>query len=72
MNRDKRQQIFERLREANPHLRELLERELKELSVLGSNLERLGFTAAELNVALGQRSINGLTDEDDVPAVRGR
>lgn len=50
--------------------REMLERELKELSILGTDLEALGFTAAELNVALGQRSTNGLTDEDDVPAVQ--
>jgi DNA modification methylase len=50
--------------------REMLERELKELSLLGSDLEALGFTVAELNVALGQVSINGLTDEDDVPAVQ--
>jgi DNA modification methylase len=48
----------------------MLERELKELSLLGSDLEALGFTVAELNVALGQVSINGLTDEDDVPAVQ--
>jgi DNA modification methylase len=50
--------------------RELLERELKELSLLGADLEALGFTAAELNQALGRASINGLTDEDEVPELQ--
>jgi DNA modification methylase len=50
--------------------RELLERELKDLSMLGADLEALGFSMAELNQALGQKSINGLTDEDDVPDVQ--
>lgn len=47
--------------------RGMLERELKELSVLNEDLELLGFSAAELNQALGGTSHNGFTDEDDVP-----
>ena len=51
--------------------REMLDRELKDLALFGADLEALGFSAAELNQALGQKSVNGLTDEDDVPAFRG-
>lgn len=50
--------------------REMLERELRDLSMLGADLQALGFSMAELNQALGQKSINGLTDEDDVPDVQ--
>ena len=49
--------------------REMLDRELQDLALLGADLEALGFSAAELNQALGQKSVNGFTDEDDVPAV---
>src|ERR1700741_3794802 len=47
---------------------ELLNLELKELSVLGADLELLGFTAKELAAALNPIS-EGLTDEDEVPEV---
>ena len=47
---------------------EMLNLELKELSVMGADLEALGFTAQELAAALNQGD-DGLTDEDDVPAV---
>src|ERR1043165_6277513 len=45
---------------------EMLNLELKDLSVLGTDLEALGFTAQELAAALNQGE-DGLTDEDDVP-----
>src|ERR1043165_5832537 len=47
---------------------EMLNLELKELSVMGADLEALGFTAQELAAALNQGE-EGLTDEDDVPEV---
>jgi len=47
---------------------EMLNLELKELSLMGADLEALGFTAQELAAALNQGS-EGLTDEDDVPEV---
>ena len=47
---------------------EMLNLELKELSVLGADLELLGFTAKELAAALSPIS-EGLTDEDEVPEV---
>src|SRR4051812_20522972 len=48
---------------------EMLNLELKELSVLGADLEALGFTAKELATALNPGS-DGLTDENEVPLVR--
>jgi hypothetical protein len=45
---------------------EMLNLELKDLSMLGADLEALGFTAAELNAALGAPG-DGLTDEDEAP-----
>ncbi len=47
---------------------EMLNLELKELSVMGADLEALGFTAQELAAALNQGD-EGLTDEDEVPEV---
>src|SRR6185295_1913501 len=47
---------------------EMLNLELKELSLIGADLEALGFTAQELAAALNQGS-EGLTDEDDVNEV---
>lgn len=47
---------------------EMLNLELKELSVLGADLEALGFTAKELATALNPIQ-EGLTDEDAVPEV---
>lgn len=49
---------------------EMLNLELKELSVMGADLEALGFTAEELAAALNQGD-EGLTDEDEVPEVAG-
>jgi DNA modification methylase len=46
---------------------EMLNLELKELSVMGADLAALGFTAQELSAALNPGS-NGLTDENEVPA----
>src|SRR3954469_4055207 len=47
---------------------EMLNLELKELSVMGADLEALGFTAKELAAALHPGS-DGLTDENEVPEV---
>src|SRR5947199_2496952 len=47
---------------------EMLNLELRELSVLGADLEALGFTAQELAAALNPGSV-GLTDENEIPAV---
>src|SRR5947209_5303531 len=47
---------------------EMLNLELKDLSVLGSDLEALGFTAQELAAALNPGSM-GLTDENEVLAL---
>src|ERR1700736_390478 len=47
---------------------EMLSLELQELSVLGADLEALGFTAKELAAALNQGG-DGLTDENEVPEV---
>ena len=47
---------------------EMLNLELKELSVMGADLEALGFTAQELAAALNQGD-EGLTDENEVPEV---
>jgi DNA modification methylase len=46
---------------------EMLNLELQELSVMGADLEALGFTAKELAAALNQGE--GLTDENEVPEV---
>src|SRR5438067_8798730 len=47
---------------------EMLNLELKELSVMGADLAALGFTAQELAAALN-RGDEGLTDENEVPEV---
>jgi DNA modification methylase len=47
---------------------EMLNLELKELSVMGADLAALGFTAQELAAALNPGG-EGLTDENEVPAV---
>src|SRR3954471_1166989 len=47
---------------------EMLNLELKELSVLGADLAALGFTAQELAAALNP-SGEGLTDENEIPAL---
>ena len=47
---------------------EMLNLELRDLSVMGADLEALGFTAQELAAALNQDD-EGLVDENDVPAV---
>jgi DNA modification methylase len=47
---------------------EMLNLELKELSVLGADLEALGFTTKELAAALNPGS-DGLTDENEVPVI---
>src|SRR2546421_49815 len=47
---------------------EMLNLELKELSVIGTDLAALGFTAEELAAALNPPS-EGLTDENEIPAV---
>jgi DNA modification methylase len=47
---------------------EMLNLELKELSLLGADLGKLGFTSGELAAALGSPS-EGLTNEDEIPAV---
>jgi DNA modification methylase len=47
---------------------EMLNLELKELSILGADLKALGFTAKELAAALNPGS-QGLTDENEVPGV---
>src|ERR1700688_1152469 len=47
---------------------EMLNLELQELTVMGADLEALGFTAKELAAALNQGG-EGLTDEDEVPKV---
>jgi DNA modification methylase len=46
---------------------QMLSLELKELSLLGADLQRLGFTAQELARALSPASSGGLTDENAVP-----
>ncbi len=46
---------------------EMLQLELKDLSLLGANLSVLGFTEKELKEALSPAFEPGLTDEDDVP-----
>src|SRR5262249_2010390 len=48
---------------------EMLHLELKELSLLGADLETLGFTAQELARALSPPQKDGLTDEDAAPGV---
>src|ERR1043165_3321424 len=48
---------------------ELLNLELKDLSALGADLSKLGFTAQELAVALSPGAASGLTDENDAPAL---
>lgn len=45
----------------------MLHTELKDLKVLGADLERLGFTKQELNKALAPAVLKGRTDEDDIP-----
>ena len=47
---------------------EMLNLELRELSVLGADLEALGFTAKELSAALTPVG-DGLTDENEIPEV---
>src|SRR4051795_10588865 len=47
---------------------EMLNLELKELSVLGTDLAALGFTAQELAAALNPGG-EGLTDENEIPAI---
>jgi ParB-like chromosome segregation protein Spo0J len=47
---------------------EMLNLELKELSVMGADLAALGFTAQELAAALNPGGA-GLTDENEIPAV---
>jgi DNA modification methylase len=46
---------------------EMLSLELKDLSVLGADLAKLGFTAQELARALSPSPSKGLTDEDQIP-----
>jgi ParB-like chromosome segregation protein Spo0J len=46
---------------------EMLTLELTDLSVLGADLEALGFTAEELAKALNPAGATGLTGEDEVP-----
>jgi DNA modification methylase len=46
---------------------EMLNLELTDLSVLGADLEALGFTAEELAKALNPAGSTGLTGEDEVP-----
>ncbi len=46
---------------------EMLHLELTDLSVLGADLEALGFTAEELAKALNPAGTGGLTDENEVP-----
>src|SRR5450759_3397172 len=46
---------------------EMLHLELTDLSVLGADLDKLGFTAEELAKALNPAGATGLTGEDDVP-----
>ena len=48
---------------------ELLSLELKDLSLLGADLGKLGFTKQELARALSSPSSGGLTDENEVPEV---
>jgi DNA modification methylase len=48
---------------------EMLHLELKDLSSLGADLSKLGFTKQELSAALAGPGSVGLTDENDVPAV---
>jgi hypothetical protein len=45
---------------------EMLHLELKDLSLLGADLSKMGFTASELAAAL-KPLVTGLTDEDEVP-----
>jgi ParB-like chromosome segregation protein Spo0J len=47
---------------------EMLNIELQELSIMGADLEALGFTAKELAAALNPSGA-GLTDENDVPEI---
>src|SRR5450759_2587817 len=49
---------------------EMLTLELTDLSVLGADLEGLGFTAEELAKALNPGGAAGLTDEDEVPELQ--
>jgi ParB-like nuclease family protein len=46
---------------------EMLHLELTDLTVLGAELEGLGFTAEELAKALNPGRVTGLTDEDEIP-----
>jgi DNA modification methylase len=46
---------------------EMLHLELTDLSVLGADLDKLGFTAEELAKALNPAGATGLTGEDEVP-----
>jgi DNA modification methylase len=48
---------------------DMLHLELTDLKALGADLSTLGFSKGELAKALTPASLNGLTDEDDVPAV---
>jgi DNA modification methylase len=48
---------------------DMLHLELTDLKALGADLAVLGFSKGELAKALTPASLNGLTDEDDVPAV---
>jgi len=48
---------------------EMLNLELRDLSGLGADLSKLGFTAPELAAALSAGGSTGLTDEDDVPEI---
>ena len=48
---------------------EMLHLELTDLSALGAELDRLGFTAEELAKALNPAPATGLTDEDSVPEI---
>jgi DNA modification methylase len=48
---------------------DMLHLELTDLKALGADLSMLGFSKGELAKALTQASLNGLTDEDAVPAV---
>jgi DNA modification methylase len=50
---------------------EMLHLELKDLSSLGADLSRLGFTPQELAAALAPDS-SGLTDENEIPALAER
>ena len=50
---------------------DMLRLELQDLAALGADLTTLGFTEQELERALSGSSGAGLTDENDIPEVRG-